>query len=98
MATTGATTGPLAGQAAQEQTGARTRTRRRGNPDIDRGKNVALWVFTILIMLFCLFPFYWVINVSLKTGPDLSRPDIFPPNPTLANYTSIFQNGDFTRA
>jgi multiple sugar transport system permease protein len=98
MATTGATTGPLAGQAAQEQTGARTRARRRGNPDIDRGKNIALWVFTILIMLFCLFPFYWVINVSLKTGPDLSRPDIFPPNPTFANYASIFQNGDFTRA
>ncbi|MBA2580431.1 MAG: carbohydrate ABC transporter permease [Thermoleophilaceae bacterium] len=57
-----------------------------------------LWTFTVLIMLFCLFPFYWLINISLKTGSDLSSASIVPPNPTLANYSSIFQNGDFTRA
>ena len=61
-------------------------------------KSIMLWTFTVLIMLFCLFPFYWLINISLKTGPDLSSASIVPPNPTLANYSSIFQNGDFTRA
>ena len=50
------------------------------------------------IVLFCLFPFYWLINISLKTGADLSSADLFPPNPTLDNYTSIFQNSSFTRA
>ena len=48
--------------------------------------------------VFCLFPFYWLINVSLKTGPDLSSSSLIPPNPTLENYKSIFQNDDFMRA
>jgi len=50
------------------------------------------------IVVFCLAPFYWLINVSLKTGPDLSGSDIVPPNPTLDNYQSIFQNDDFVHA
>jgi len=57
-----------------------------------------LWICVTLIVLFCLFPFYWLINISLKTGPDLSTADLWPPNPTLANYKSIFHNDDFTRA
>src|ERR1700742_528774 len=57
-----------------------------------------LWILVALIVLFCLVPFYWLLNISLKTGPDLSKSNIFPPNPTLANYKSIFQNSSFTRA
>jgi multiple sugar transport system permease protein len=57
-----------------------------------------LWVGVALIVLFCLFPFYWLINVSLKSGADLSSSALIPPNPTLRNYESIFQNGDFTKA
>jgi multiple sugar transport system permease protein len=57
-----------------------------------------LWVGVAMIVLFCLFPFYWLINVSLKTGADLSSSALIPPNPTLRNYESIFQNGDFTKA
>ena len=49
-------------------------------------------------MIFCLLPFYWLVNISLKTGPDLSSADIFPPNPTLDNYSRSSQNDDFTRA
>ncbi|HYM56472.1 MAG TPA: hypothetical protein VES79_00775, partial [Solirubrobacteraceae bacterium] len=26
------------------------------------------WVAVAAIVLFCLFPFYWLINVSLRTG------------------------------
>jgi multiple sugar transport system permease protein len=66
-----------------------------------RGKGampILLWVAVALIVLFCLFPFYWLINVSLKSGPDLSSSAIIPPNPTLRNYESIFNNADFTRA
>ena len=57
-----------------------------------------MWVAVGAIVLFCLFPFYWLINMSLKTGEDLGESALFPPNPTLANYESIFKNGDFTRA
>ena len=59
---------------------------------------VLLWVGVVLIMLFCLFPFYWLINVSLKSGADLSAADLLPPSPTLDNYDSIFRNDDFTMA
>ena len=31
-----------------------------------------MWVAVAAIVLFCLFPFYWLVNISLKTGPDLS--------------------------
>jgi multiple sugar transport system permease protein len=57
-----------------------------------------LWICVFGIVVFCLLPFYWLVNISLKTGPDLSSGDIFPPNPTLDNYQSIFQNSNFTRA
>ena len=52
----------------------------------------------MLICVFCLFPFYWLINVSLKSGADLAQADLIPPNPSLDNYDSIFKNSDFTSA
>jgi multiple sugar transport system permease protein len=61
-------------------------------------KPVLLWLAVVLIGVFCLFPFYWLINVSLKTGPDLSQADLLPPSPSLENYSSIFENSDFTAA
>jgi multiple sugar transport system permease protein len=57
-----------------------------------------MWIAVAAIVVFCLFPFYWLINLSLKTGEDLGTSSLFPPNPTLANYKSIFQNSDFTRS
>ena len=57
-----------------------------------------LWICVIAIVIFCLLPFYWLVNISLKTGPDLSTANLFPPHPSLHNYKSIFQNSNFTRA
>jgi multiple sugar transport system permease protein len=57
-----------------------------------------LWIVVAAIVVFCLLPFYWLLNISLKTGPDLSSSDLIPPHPTLANYKSIFENSNFTRA
>jgi trehalose/maltose transport system permease protein len=57
-----------------------------------------MWIAVVFIVIFCLFPFYWLVNVSLKTGTDLSNADLLPPSPTLDNYDSIFKNGDFTSA
>jgi multiple sugar transport system permease protein len=57
-----------------------------------------LWLSIAAIVIFCLAPFYWLVNVSLKTGPDLSGSAIVPPNPTLNNYQSVLQDDDFIHA
>jgi multiple sugar transport system permease protein len=57
-----------------------------------------IYVAAAAVVIFCLLPFYWLVNISLKTGPDLSSSDIFPPNPSLNNYQSIFENDDFVRS
>src|SRR5215210_8281317 len=57
-----------------------------------------MWLAVAAIVIFCLFPFYWLVNLSLKTGDDLGGNSLYPPHPTLKNYQSIFQNGDFTRS
>ena len=59
---------------------------------------VLLWTAVVLICIFCLLPFYWLVNVSLKTGGALSEADLIPPNPSLDNYKSVFENSDFTDA
>ena len=61
-------------------------------------RQLLLWIAVVAIIVFCLFPFYWLINSSLKTGADLSSARLVPPNPTLANYESIFRNADFVKA
>jgi len=55
-----------------------------------------MWVAVTAILLFCLFPFYWLINISLKSGTDLQSSSLIPPHPTLTNYRAIFKNPDFT--
>jgi multiple sugar transport system permease protein len=82
--------------AAEERVPAAARTARRRKRRF--GAGWLLWVAVVLIMIFCLFPFYWLINTSLKTGADLSSAKLFPPHPNLDNYSSIFKNDDFVRA
>ncbi len=81
-----------------------TATRERGEA-VERAPRRRNWlrpalltIAVIAIVIFCLFPFYWLINVSLKTGADLANSDLLPPSPTLDNYDSIFKNADFTKA
>jgi multiple sugar transport system permease protein len=62
------------------------------------GGDVLLWIAVAVIIAFCLFPFYWLINTSLKTGADLSSASFVPPHPTLKNFSSIFRNDDFVKA
>ena len=78
----------------------RHRARARGVAGQRRstGASILLWIGVILTILFCLFPFYWIINTSLKTGAELSTGHIFPHHPSFANYSSIFRNSDFTTA
>ena len=63
-----------------------------------RWNRYLLWVAVVAIVLFCIFPFYWLINTSLKSGSDLSSARLLPPHPTIRNYESIFDNADFVKA
>jgi multiple sugar transport system permease protein len=57
-----------------------------------------MWIAVGAIIFYCLFPFYWLVNLSLKTGADLADNSLVPPNPSLNNYEAIFRNDDFVRA
>jgi multiple sugar transport system permease protein len=83
--------------AVADRAEATPRTRKAKAPK-PKGTPWWMWIAVGAIVIFCLFPFYWLVNLSLKTGEDLGESALFPPNPTLANYESIFNNGDFTRA
>jgi multiple sugar transport system permease protein len=77
-----------------EATRARTKTKkppRQGTPPW-------MWLAVFAIVVFCLFPFYWLVNTSLKTGSDLSSSALVPPDPTLKNYESVFKDPAFTKA
>jgi multiple sugar transport system permease protein len=81
----------------------RTTTRDEAATKAKKGPKAAgppwwIWLAVAGVVIFCLFPFYWLVNISLKTGPDLSNADLWPPNPSLENYKSIFQNDDFVRS
>ena len=77
------------------RSGAKARTRKTRAPG---AQSPWLWLAVIAIILFCLFPFYWLVNTSLKSGPDLASSSLLPPNPTLKNYSSIFQDPDFVKS
>jgi multiple sugar transport system permease protein len=56
-----------------------------------RSGRVFLYVFVVLILIVMLFPFYWIINMSLQTSNQLYDipPHFFPPHPTLENFASV---------
>ena len=98
MEASGGVVTPGAGvrEGEKEREEARAATRR--GPRRNWVRPLFMWIAVVFIFVFCLFPFYWLINVSLKTGSDLASSDLFPPNPTLDNYSSIFKNDNFTSA
>jgi len=87
---------PVPGVRAGEQAGSLTPARRGGRRR-DR-QRALLWVAVALTVLFCLFPFYWLVNTSLKTGAQLNSADLVPPSPTLSNYSDVLSDANFLRA
>ena len=54
-------------------------------------------IFDILIgaaVLFCLFPFLWMLLTSLKTRVQTIDPSVWIFKPTLENYQAVFQKRD----
>jgi multiple sugar transport system permease protein len=49
--------------------------------------NIGHWLVLLLIIVFCVFPFYWMIATSLKNQQDILSPTPkFLFSPTLENY------------
>lgn len=56
--------------------------------------------FTLLvgaIVFVAVFPFYYAIVTSLKSGTDLFRADLWPTTVSLANYRNVLTEGSFVR-
>lgn len=58
---------------------------------------VGLYLLAAVIVVYSVFPFYYAIVSSLKSGTDLFSPALLPPNPGLANYGAVFLQGSFLR-
>jgi trehalose/maltose transport system permease protein len=49
-----------------------------------------LYILVTAISLFCLFPFYFAIVTSLKSGTELFSTALIPAAPSFKNYISLF--------
>ncbi|MBT4879882.1 MAG: carbohydrate ABC transporter permease [Alphaproteobacteria bacterium] len=55
------------------------------------------YVLSFIIVLVSVFPFYWAIVTSFKSGSDLFTTHMIPGNPTWENYISVFREQPFGR-
>jgi trehalose/maltose transport system permease protein len=51
---------------------------------------IGLYLLVGAISLFCLFPFYYAIVTSLKSGTELFSTSLWPAAPTFRNYITLF--------
>ncbi len=60
---------------------------------------VMLYAFLIVMAIIVLFPFYWMINSSLKTLAEYRRsvPTFFPQDVMLTNYAEAFNTANLGR-
>ncbi|HEX8820533.1 MAG TPA: carbohydrate ABC transporter permease, partial [Archangium sp.] len=45
------------------------------------------------ILVYTLFPFYWAVVSSLKTGSALFEVEFWPKEPAWGNYPAVFRQG-----
>ena len=60
---------------------------------------ILVYVFLIVVAIAVIFPFYWMINSSLKDRAEyeLSVPTFFPRKIMISNYAEAFQAGNLGR-
>ncbi len=56
-----------------------------------------VWVFLMVVCLYCLFPFAWMLSTSLKTEAEAFRipPSWIPSEPTVDSYIGIWVRKNF---
>ncbi|WP_331376394.1 carbohydrate ABC transporter permease [Sinorhizobium chiapasense] len=60
-------------------------------------KRTAFYALVAVIVVVAVFPFYYAILTSFKSGTALFRVDYWPSTPSLANYQEILTHGSFLR-
>lgn len=60
-------------------------------------KQGAFWLLVAVLLLILLFPFYYALVTSFKSGPSIFEVDVLPSGFPLDNYTSIFEEQSFAR-
>ncbi|WP_018181081.1 carbohydrate ABC transporter permease [Kaistia granuli] len=60
-------------------------------------KRTAFYALVILIVFISVFPFYYAILTSFKSGTDLFRIDYWPKSFALDNYIAVLTTGSFVR-
>ena len=61
-------------------------------------KNTLFYLLVTIIVIIAVFPFYYAILTSLKTGTALFQVDYWPTSISFANYTSVMGQGGFVRS
>jgi trehalose/maltose transport system permease protein len=64
-----------------------------------RTKQTSGWSAALVLIVICsLFPVFWIVMLSLKTGATVTDGSLIPHQWTLSNYSDIFKAGIFTSA
>ncbi len=58
---------------------------------------LAFYVLLVIIVLYTVFPFYWAIVSSLKSGSELFKIEFWPSKPAWDNYLAVFRQQPFGR-
>ena len=58
-------------------------------------KKGLFFLLVVAIVLYAVFPFYYAIVTSLKTGTELFRADLFPFSLNFDNYVGVFRDNPF---
>ena len=58
------------------------------------GYQIAFWALIVVIVLFSVFPFYYAIVTSLRTGQELYDSSMMINSFKMQNYTDLFANPD----
>jgi trehalose/maltose transport system permease protein len=69
-------------------------TRRKARKLIGRA---AFYLLLGVIIFYTVFPFYWAVVSSLKSGSELFNVNFIPRDPNWANYVAVFQEQPFGR-
>jgi trehalose/maltose transport system permease protein len=74
--------------------GGRTRTRTSMSP-ADLVRRAGFFLLVAAIVVYAIFPFYYAILSSLKSGADLFKVNYFPFTWDFGNYASVFRGQPF---
>src|SRR5512143_38768 len=68
---------------------------------MDRVRNIAghaaFFLLVAAIVLYTVFPFYWAVVTSLKSGSALFTAEPWPAHPVPDNYAAVFRDQPFGR-